>query len=63
MQDSARSGLVLISLTDDRGSVSLLNSPYHSIQKSQCFPTELVKEAGQYQGQELVFVGVFVFVF
>ena len=45
MQDSASSGLVLMSLADDRRSVSLLRTVSPSIQKSQCFAPQLSKEA------------------
>ena len=52
MQDSASSGLVLMSLADDRRSVSLLRTVSPSIQKSQCFAHSSPRRHGQ--GPELV---------
>ena len=54
MQDSASSGLVLMSLADDRRSVSLLRTLSPSIQKSQCFTPQLSKEAWPEPGAGLL---------
>lgn len=53
MQDSASSGLVLISLEHDRGSVSLLSTLILYSEKP-ALPPELAKEAGYNWGQGLV---------